>query len=523
VLWLAAVVLALHQLGNVPLRDWDEAIVARVALETSRHSGAELLLPTYLGADYLNKPPGMHLAIAAAIRLWRWLGGSGSALPPEAVVRLVPALASSLLVPLLGLVQARLRPGDRGAVLATALVTLTLLPLARSGRLAMLDGAQLAAMALIWLGVLSGGGGARGDLLAGLIAGMGGSALLLLKAPVAMPVLVSALALRILDRELDRGAWAVLGVGLALGLLPGLGWHLMHLAVRGDAALVMWGSQGLARLTTSLENHGGGPLVPVLQLLEGGWPWLPLWPAALALAWRQRRRRWGRWTLGLTLVGALLVFPLRTQLPWYSLLLWPPFALACGAALAALVRGELDRGTLPVAATIWLVLGAILLLAPAFALLPVAAALPPLGVLVLPAAAGLLAGGWWLRRRHAPASLRQRALLVLAGGWYLSLLALFSTPLWNWELNQQPPLSPALELVGGPARRPAQPIVIDDADAFSPSAIWYLDPVGIDAIPSGTSYLLLSRSGPAAPAAGRHCQLEREGTAGWKLWRCASG
>ena len=78
-LWLMALVLALHGLGNVPLRDWDEAIVARVSLEISRGSWHDALLPTYLGKSYLNKPPGMHLAIAGLMRLWRLASGAGPA------------------------------------------------------------------------------------------------------------------------------------------------------------------------------------------------------------------------------------------------------------------------------------------------------------------------------------------------------------------------------------------------------------------------------------------------------------
>jgi hypothetical protein len=150
-------------------------------------------------------------------------------------------------------------------------------------------------------------------------------------------VVLGALALRWLDRTLDRGRWLWLFGGLLLGLLPGIAWHLAHGIARGDEALVMWGPQGMARITTAVENNRGGPVVPLVQVLIGGWPWLPLWPSGIALAWRERFSQAGRWTLGLTVLSALLVFPLRTQLPWYSLLLWPPFALACGPVLGSLV------------------------------------------------------------------------------------------------------------------------------------------------------------------------------------------
>ena len=70
-LWLLAVVLALLGLGSQPLRDWDEGIVARVALELSRSSWPSTLLPTYWGDPYLNKPPGLHWIISMCITLWR--------------------------------------------------------------------------------------------------------------------------------------------------------------------------------------------------------------------------------------------------------------------------------------------------------------------------------------------------------------------------------------------------------------------------------------------------------------------
>lgn len=73
-----------------------------------------------------------------------------------------------------------------------------------------------------------------------------------------------------------------------------------------------------------------------------GW-WLLLWPIGIAAAWRQRRGRWGRCCLGVTLTTAGMVLPLQTQLPWYSLLLWPGFCLSCGTVLAGLVRQRRAR------------------------------------------------------------------------------------------------------------------------------------------------------------------------------------
>ncbi|NCX44779.1 MAG: hypothetical protein EBW74_10140, partial [Betaproteobacteria bacterium] len=62
-LWLGALLLLLLPGLDLPLRDWDEGIVARVAFERSQKLGsfADLLLPSYWDAPYINKPPGLHL------------------------------------------------------------------------------------------------------------------------------------------------------------------------------------------------------------------------------------------------------------------------------------------------------------------------------------------------------------------------------------------------------------------------------------------------------------------------------
>ena len=255
-IWLFALVLALVGLGGLPLRDWDEGIVARVALEASQAPWPDKLLPTYWGSSYLNKPPGLHLLIAAVISGWRHVSQAPArAIPPDWVVRLAPALLSALLPPLLALVQFRLRPGERAPALATAALALTLMPLVRHGRLAMLDGGLLVAMVLQWWAVIGLGRGPAAFWLGGL-AGLATSAVLLLKAPAALPLLLAALLLRRLDPERTPARWLPFLMALALGLLPGAGWHLLHWSVRGPEALAMWGSQGFARVAGSVEEIG---------------------------------------------------------------------------------------------------------------------------------------------------------------------------------------------------------------------------------------------------------------------------
>ena len=531
-IWLLALVLALVGLGGQPLRDWDEGIVARVALEISQAPWPEKLLPTYWGEPYLNKPPAIHLLIATVIGLWRAVvQASLQALPPEWVVRLGPALLSTCLPPLLALVQLRLRPAERGTALATAAIALTLMPLARHGRLAMLDAGLLVAMALQWWAVL--GLDQRPEqrpkrnLGLALVAGLATSLLLLLKAPAALPLLLAVLVLHGLEPDRPPSRWWPLLLGLALGLLPGLGWHLVHLMARGPEALEMWTSQGFARVGGSVEGHSGGPLPPLLEVLKGGWPWLPLWPFGLALAWRQRRQRAGYWGLGLTLLTALLVLPLRTQLPWYSLLLWPPFCLVCAPVLNWLIRHGLPSR--PPAAALaaaipwfWCGLGALLLLAyPAAALgiLPLPPATRPL---LLSLGVALLAGGGLLLGDRQGG--RRAGGLLLVGGVWLTLALLLSGPLWLWELNEAWPVGPVAALTRRqPVGAAAAPLVLW-REAERPSLNWYAGrrvrgTAGPEDLPPAAAgeRLLVSRTLPEAGHL-KCAPIERAGVL--HLYRC---
>ena len=230
---LAAAVLALIGLGDLPLRDFDEATVARVAFELQQGLEEAPLLPTLWDQPYLNKAPGLHGLIALVIGATT----RPDQLPSEWTIRLAPALLSCLVVPLGGWLQWLLRPGDRSSTLATSVILLTLLPVARHGRLAMLDGTQLTAMALLWLALLQ-LNRSRCSALWGSIAGLMASAMLLLKAPLLVPaVAAGGLALAWGQEWKTWNNQATAFGGMLLGLAPGVGWHLWHAHIRGNQAL----------------------------------------------------------------------------------------------------------------------------------------------------------------------------------------------------------------------------------------------------------------------------------------------
>ena len=68
-LWLLTLLIWLPWLGNLPLRDWDEALVAGVSRSTAAQPAWDWLLAVKNSeAIYLNKPPGLHWLIGASIK-----------------------------------------------------------------------------------------------------------------------------------------------------------------------------------------------------------------------------------------------------------------------------------------------------------------------------------------------------------------------------------------------------------------------------------------------------------------------
>ena len=482
-LWLLTLWLWLPGLGNLPLRDWDEGRVATVARSTTTP------LPQKWEQPYLNKPPGLHLPMGWLIRR------KGES---ETVVRLLPALISSLAVPLILLLRRSLGGADaeRRARMA-ALVLMTLLPMARHGRLAMLDGSLVSCSLLLWWGWL----GARTTPWRALIAGLAASGVLLLKPPALLGFAVIAALVGGRHCRPRGASWLT----LALGLIPGVGWHLWHWSVRGSDALLMWGGQGLARITSSVGD-GLGWWTPWVELLEGGWPWLLLLPAGLAWAWRQRWSAVGRWELGLLIGSVALVMPLRTQLPWYSHLLWPPLALLCGEGLHDLITLRRHRWV----GRTWQLLGVLLLLAAVVSRATAIGSWP--GPSLLLAGAGLLGGGWWINREKPHQ--RQRGLLLLLLGWGLALLNLWSSGLWLWELNESwDPRPVAAEI----RRLPAGEAIWLEGPT-RPSLGWY----------AGRQLQRYRKSDPpnsrywlVSPRQRDGCQLKAPAVPGtWQLWQC---
>ncbi|BEV35218.1 glycosyltransferase family 39 protein [Synechococcus sp. M16CYN] len=482
-LWLLTLILWLPGLGNLPLRDWDEGLVANVARSTTG------LLPMKWKHSYLNKPPGLHWPMGQLIRT------QGK---QENVVRLLPALISSLAIPLIFLLRRTLgAKGCERSALLSGLVLMTLLPMARHGRLAMLDGTLVSCTLLLWWGWVN----SQTNHGQAFAAGLACSGILLLKPPAILGfglivLVASGRTLRPTGRRL---------CALVLGLLPGVSWHVWHWIVRGDKALLMWGGQGLARITTKVGD-GFGWWIPWVEILEGGWPWLLLFPSGISWIWTHRQQTVGRWQLSLLLGSALMVLPLRTQLPWYSHLLWPPISLVCAEGL----RELLERGQPRWVPQSWRAIGCLLTILGCVAIFDKTLTIPNLSLVC--AGLGLLAGGHGLQnnaRRH-----RAQGLVILLIGWGLALLTLWQSRLWLWELNESwDPRPIAAEI----KKLPVNAEVLVEGP-IRPSLSWYADRelsrFYQKSSPDDRHWVVSNRHIPDCHLANRPVKGE------WQLWQC---
>tara|TARA_B100000579_G_scaffold223997_1_gene183306 strand:- start:339 stop:1850 length:1512 start_codon:yes stop_codon:yes gene_type:complete len=471
-LWTTACVIAFSSLGNLPLRDFDEATVARVALELSQKSGLDRLLPSIWDKPYLNKPPGLHWIISFAIGISQKFQNDFDLLPSEFCIRFFPALFSTFVVPLGGLIQWNLRPKDRIACITTSAILLTLLPIIRYGRMAMLDGTQLSAIAFLWF-CLSSIKKNRSNKFNFFGAGFACSFMLLLKAPVMIPALFAPLLPLIWEYKFKRSINNLSWIWFLYGLIPGFAWHVWNLIAYGSGAFWMWWGDGAGRVL--FEKGSGselGILVPIIEIFEGGWPWILVWPIGFLWACFRLNSRWGAWAFSTQIIIAGSIFPLKMQLPWYIHPFWLPFALLCAPPLSWLINrkesdyliGEKILSKVPY------ILSFIGLCLFTFALLVklrfVSWEEGYLNI-VFSLSTGWFIGGVCLSNSRK--NIRKIGFIGIVLGSVISLFLLVNSKFWLWEINENWDVIPVAEFISD---LPDKEIYI--GNSFErPSLNWY--------------------------------------------------
>ena len=428
-LLLAALVLYTINLGNLPLRDWDEGTVAQVAKEIYLSSPQQLrwLFPTLWDQPYWNKPPLIHNLMAL---VYSFVGVN------EFSSRIVGASLTACSVPLLYCLGRELFI-PRYCAIFSALVYLTTLPVVRHGRLAMLDGAVLCFQILAFWCVLR----SRRDLRWSLGVGISFGLICLSKGWM-MGLLLGAIAFLFLVWDTPRLLSSLyLWLGLVLGTLPVIIWQTIQWLHYGEhflnTALV---GQSLERIYIPVEGHSAPVWYYLLELLKYPYPWIFLSFFGLRLAWQNRNWSWAKLILLWSGVYFVVVSSMMTKLPWYILPIYPALALAAGVALAE-VKSLPSYRSYPYS---WIVFFGLLGLAilggglyftfwgnEDYQLLII------LGLVSLT----MIVTSLMIAKRD------EQFIMVLSWGMYVGLILFCASDYWLWELNEAYRVKPVAQII----------------------------------------------------------------------------
>lgn len=457
-LLIAAIALYTFNLGNLPLRDWDEGIVAGVARNIWRAAPGEYtwLYPTiHYGEPYWNKPPLVHGLIALSYHLFGISEWSS---------RLIPALLCACSVPLLYKIGREVFATRLAAVLS-ALVYLTLLPMARHGRVAMLDGVIACWYCLgVWC-LLRGRKSSRWLLGLGLSLG-----LVCLTKGIMMGILLGAIAIFFIVWDspgllLSPYLWS----GFILGIVPAIAWYELQYLHYGSQFLGSnLGQQTFNRIWETVNDAPGPPWYYLLEIAKYSLPWLIFLPRGIGLAVRNHRLSWAKLTLTWGGVYLLAVSLMKTKLPWYIIPIYPALSLMVGASLTLAWQKNSYLFSWRVGLSLiiplcwlgvgfyswrYLSLGTDLDLAIILSVVAIS----------FTAAVVLL----WLSSRYF--------MPVLIAGFYLALLLLFNSNDWLWELNEAFPVKPVAESIR--IHTPPKAAIFTSYPNFRPSLEFYGDRV----------------------------------------------
>lgn len=425
---IAGVVLYTSDLGDLPLRDWDEGIVAGVARNIWRGESGNLtwLYPTInYGEPYWNKPPLIHWLIALSYGLF---GVS------EWSTRIIPATLSACCVPLLYLIGKEIFTSRLTATFS-ALVYLTLLPIARHGRVAMLDGAIACWFCLAVWCLLRGRKHSLWLLGTGVAIG-----LICLTKGMMMGVLLGGIILIFLawDSPQLLKTWHI-WLSFIIGVIPVIAWYGLQYLKYGEQFLgVSLGNQTFNRIWEPVSNLSSPTWFYVAEIAKYSLPWLIFLPYGVKLAFAHRHLSWGKLTLVWTGVYLLAISLMATKLPWYIIPLYPGLSLLVGASLSkAWTKNQTTyfwKIALSLSAIIcWIASGY-------YGLFNIAPETDLALILIVIAISFTFASMLlWLKSRYF--------IPVIITGFYLGLLLLFNSNYWLWEINEAFPVKPVAEIL----------------------------------------------------------------------------
>ena len=453
-LFLASLILFLINLGELPLLDLDEGIVAQVAKEIYQQSDrlGSWIFPTLWGQPYLEQPPLIHGLIAIAYKV---------AGVNEFATRFPGALLGAISVVCVYNIGREIFVA-RFPALCSALIYLTCLPVVRFSRLAMSDGPLLCfELITIWAILRS-----RRDLRWSLMAGIGLGLMSLTKGVVTLQITVVIIGFLLWDTPRLLASPYFLG-GLLLGATPGIGWyaaqgiHYYELNTVGDIFNLFMGQISPNNLDSefTLQYY-------LTQSLQYIFPWAIIMLAGLKLASHNVHWGWGK--LIVVWIGVYLTLILLTlnQDYWSILPLYPGLALAGGRQLD-LVNNLPSYVNYP---QVWTY---------SFALMAAIAAFAGLhwGIrdyvdFYLPFICGSLAITF-AATAIVIAQQEKQFIPLLFWGLFVSIFLSIVSPHWIWELKAIEPVKPIATLIR--QYTPKEQIIYSAMSQARPSLSFYSD------------------------------------------------
>jgi 4-amino-4-deoxy-L-arabinose transferase-like glycosyltransferase len=174
--------------------------------------------------------------------------------------------------------------------LFTALVYLTLLPVVRHGRLAMMDGIIVTFFLISIYCLLK----SKTNKIYGIGVGLGLGCIALTKGVLVLLLGFIIKLFVIVNKEYKLLKNVYLWLGIILGLMAVFSWYWLQYQQYGDTFInVHFKSQSFDRLSTAVEGNKGSIFYYVIELLKYTIPWLLFLPQGLILAWQNKKQSLG--------------------------------------------------------------------------------------------------------------------------------------------------------------------------------------------------------------------------------------
>lgn len=394
------------------------------------------------------------------------------------------ALLTAFGVPLLYLVGNNLFSKQQPAILGS-LVYLTLLPMVRHGRLAMIDGMINTFLIFSIFSLVK----SKQQPLWSIGFGVGLGLIALSKGILAL-ALGGVLGMYILwDNPKIVLKNMMLWLGLLIGFLPVMIWYYLQINYYGEQFIqVHFLQQNFDRLSTAVEGNSGSPWYYIIELIKYSLPWLLFLPGGLISAWKQRRNSWAKLVLTGCILFLGIITVMGTKLPWYIMPIYPFFALGVAYYLSSLYTKEQYYPKWLVFSFFFLsaltIIGGIYLWQETQEFL----------LLVMSVVLGIT----FLLTAKKLKDNSHQFLIILITGLYLSLSLFILSKSWLWELNEAFEVKPVANLVK--ENTPPKTIIYTSFNYSRPSLDFYSDRQilakdnsTLEKLAASSSYLLLDK------------------------------